>query len=102
MNDCFLRRIDPMKAVMAMLASVGLSGELPNVARPAIRTLDRFIGHGQHLSDRHELLLGHKVNRGGSTQLQHDQCESANGDHDVQKDLEEAIKNSILFAQPLP
>ena len=35
-----------MEAGAAVLASVGVGGELANVATPAIRTLHRFIGHG--------------------------------------------------------
>jgi hypothetical protein len=40
-----LRRIDPMKAGMAVLADIGLDSVLANVAASAVWTLDRFIGH---------------------------------------------------------
>ena len=41
-----LRWIDPMKVCVAMLARVGIGGEVLNIARTAIRTFDGFIGHG--------------------------------------------------------
>jgi hypothetical protein len=46
-----LRRIDPMKAGMAVLADIGLDSVLANVAASAIWTLDGFIGHAIYLCE---------------------------------------------------
>ena len=44
-----LRRIDPTKISLAVLARVGIGDERLNIARPAIRTFDLLIGHGSRL-----------------------------------------------------
>jgi hypothetical protein len=48
-NDRFLRRINPTKLGMAVLATIGIAGELVNVAASAVFAADLFDGHGAYL-----------------------------------------------------
>ena len=102
MGNRDLRRINPAELGVAMIATIGIGGELANVAASAVSAADLFDGHGGFLSERQKLLPRHELTRGGSSQFKNNQRECANGDQDVKEQLDEAINKTVLLAQPMP